>query len=191
MALFEDMLNRHLEAFATMRGLGPDLARAAGLAVEALASGGKLMICGNGGSAGDCQHFASEITGRYSTNRRPLAALALTTDSSALTLIANDFSFAEIFSRQVEALGRRGDVLVAVSTSGNSENILRALEVASRLGIASIGLLGKGGGQAAGLATVPLVVPSDANSVIQEAHVFLEHALCAHIEDGLRAVGFI
>jgi D-sedoheptulose 7-phosphate isomerase len=152
---------------------------------EALRSGGKLMFCGNGGSAADSQHLAAELTGRFVNDRRPLAAIALSTDGSALTCIANDYAFEQVFERQVRGLGRAGDVLVAISTSGNSANVLRAAQAARELGLSVVGLLGRDGGQLKPLCDVAVVVPSDTTARIQEAHIFIGHALCALVEQTL------
>jgi D-sedoheptulose 7-phosphate isomerase len=143
------------------------------------------MFCGNGGSAADSQHLAAEFTGRFVRDRRPLAAIALSTDTSALTSIANDYAFEEIFERQVDALGRPGDCLVGISTSGNSGNVLRAFAAARRHGMTTIGLLGRDGGRLAPLSDVRIVVPSITTARIQEAHIFIGHNLCALVERGL------
>lgn len=147
-----------------------------------LASGGKLLFCGNGGSAADSQHLASELTGRFIKDRRPLAGIALTTDSSALTCIGNDYSFDDVFARQVTALSRTGDGLIAISTSGNSRNIVRAVEAARDAGVFTLGLLGQGGGRLAALCDQSIVVPHDVTARIQEAHLLIGHALCGLIE---------
>src|SRR5262245_25616048 len=165
--------------------MAPEVARAAQRLSEALRHGGKAMFCGNGGSAADSQHLASEFTGRFVADRRPLAALALSTDSSALTCIANDYAFDQVFARQVRGLGRAGDVLVAISTSGRSANVLRAVEAAREAGIAVVGLLGRDGGPLKPLCDVAVVVPSDITARIQEAHIFIGHVLCATVEASL------
>lgn len=157
------------------------------LLAQSLANGGTLFWCGNGGSASDSQHLSAELVGRFKKNRRPLRSVALTTDTSALTCIANDFSYDDIFSRQIEALGRAGDVLVGISTSGESENVLRAFRSAKELGLKTIALLGKGGGQAKDLVDTALVVPSDTTARIQESHILIGHILCELIE---RELGF-
>lgn len=162
--------------------LADRLAVAARLVAEALRRGNKVMFCGNGGSAADSQHLAAELVGRYRRNRPGLAALALTVDTSALTAIGNDFGFEEVFSRQVEALGRPGDVLVAISTSGRSPNVLRAVEAARALGLKTVGLTGGDGGPLAGLVDVALVVPSEDTARIQECHITLGHILCDLVE---------
>jgi len=182
---FAQHLTQHRELFARLDAMGPDVGRAAECLNDALRSGGKLMFCGNGGSAADSQHLASEFTGRFVNDRRPLAALALSTDSSALTCIANDYAFDQVFERQLRALGRKGDVLVAISTSGRSSNVLRAVQAAREGGIAVVGLLGRDGGTLKPLCDVALVVPSDTTARIQEAHIFIGHTLCAMVESAL------
>lgn len=178
-------LQEHLQLFQGLSSLSTEIERAAELISDALKSGRKLMLCGNGGSAADSQHIAAEMTGRFSKDRRPLAAVALSTDTSALTCIANDFSFDEIFWRQVVALGARGDCLLAISTSGNSRNVIRAAEAARAAEIHVIGLLGKGGGPLRDLCEVSIVVPSQTTARIQEAHIFIGHSLCALVEQAL------
>ena len=151
-----------------------------------LSSGGTIFWCGNGGSAADSQHLAAELVGRFKKNRRALRSIALTTDSSVLTCVANDYSYDDVFARQIEALGRPGDVLVGISTSGNSENVLRALRVAKEMALTTIALLGKDGGAAKGLADQALLIPSDSTARIQEAHILIGHILCALIEQELQ-----
>lgn len=153
---------------------------------ESLANGATLFWCGNGGSAADSQHIAAELVGRFKKNRRALRSIALTTDSSVLTCIANDYSYDDIFSRQIEALGKPEDVLVGISTSGNSENVLRAFKVAKEMGLSTVALLGKDGGAANGLADQTLIIPSDSTARIQEAHILIGHILCELIEQELQ-----
>lgn len=153
--------------------------------IAALTDGHKLMFCGNGGSASDSQHMAAEFTGRFVKDRRPLAALALTTDTSALTSIANDYSFDEVFSRQVVALGKPGDCLIAISTSGNSKNVIRAAQAARAADVRTIGFLGRDGGNLLSLCDVAIVVPSTTTARIQEAHNFIGHTLCGLVEQAL------
>jgi len=156
---------------------------AARLIAESLAQGGKLMLCGNGGSAADCQHIAAELVGRMDGRQRPaLPALALTTDTSALTALANDFGYETVFRRQVEALGQPGDVLVAISTSGRSDNVLHAVAAARSLGVSSVALTGEGGGPLAGLADIGVRVPSSDTQRIQEAHIAIGHVICYLVE---------
>jgi D-sedoheptulose 7-phosphate isomerase len=183
--LFDQYLSEHRELFARLDPLRIDVAVAAERLTRALLHGGKLMFCGNGGSAADSQHLASEFTGRFIDDRRPLAAIALSTDSSALTCIANDYAFEQVFERQLRALGCSGDALVAISTSGNSANVLRAVQAARELGVEVIGLLGRDGGRLKAHCDVALVVPSDTTARIQEAHIFIGHTLCAMVEQAL------
>jgi D-sedoheptulose 7-phosphate isomerase len=178
-------LEEHQELFSRLESVAPAVDAAAGLIVAALAGGRKLMFCGNGGSAADSQHLASEFTGRFIKDRRPLAALALTTDSSALTCIANDYSFDDVFYRQVVGLGREGDCLIAISTSGNSRNVIRAADAARDGGMRTVGLLGRDGGKLRALCDVPIVVPSISTARIQEAHSFIGHTLCGLVEQAL------
>jgi D-sedoheptulose 7-phosphate isomerase len=178
-------LEEHRELFSKLESVEPAVDAAAVLIVEALAGGRKLMFCGNGGSAADSQHLASEFTGRFINDRRPLAAMALTTDSSALTCIANDYSFDDVFYRQVLGLGREGDCLIAISTSGNSRNVVRAAEAARDGGMRTVGLLGRDGGKLRALCDVPIVVPSTSTARIQEAHSFIGHTLCGLVEHAL------
>ncbi len=153
--------------------------------IESIRNGGKLMICGNGGSAADAQHMAAEFVNRFLKERKPLPAIALTTDTSNITSIANDYSFDEIFSKQVEALGRKGDVLIGISTSGNSNNVLKALMKARELGLRTIGLLGRGGGKIKAHCDVVMIVGSTSTPRIQEVHEFVIHTVCKMVEDEL------
>ena len=185
MSIFSQNLLEHNDLFARLAGLDRSVAQAGTAIAQSLQYGGKVMFCGNGGSAADSQHLAAEFTGRFIKDRRPLAALALSTDSSALTCIANDYSFDEVFSRQVAALGRTGDCLVGISTSGNSSNVLRALEVGREIGVVTIGLLGRDGGAIKALCDVAIVVPSQTTARIQEAHIIIGHTLCEIVESEL------
>ena len=158
--------------------------KAARTIARSLATGGKLMLCGNGGSAADAQHLAGEFINQLAKQfpRPPMAALALTTDSSCLTAVSNDFGFEQVFERQVLALGRPGDTLLAISTSGQSENVIRAVKSAAELRIGTIGLLGGSGGRLSSLVDIAVVVPSDDVQRIQEAHLTIEHILCDLVE---------
>ena len=159
------------------------IARAAEMIAGVFLSSGKLLLCGNGGSAADCQHMAAEFVGRFSKNldRRALPAIALTTDTSFLTAFGNDSGFEGIFERQVEALGSPGDVLIAISTSGNSPNVIRAVEAAKKRCISTIALTGNGG-RLSTMADIPIAVPSADTQYIQEAHLAVEHTLCELVE---------
>ena len=152
---------------------------------KSLKKGGTIFWCGNGGSAADSQHIAAEFVGRFKKNRKPLRSIALTTDTSILTCVSNDYSFEEVFSRQIDALGRKGDVLVAISTSGNSRNVKRAIIQAQKMGLKTIGLLGKSGGTCKNYVDVPLIIPSNNTARIQEIHILIEHLLCEIMEHKL------
>ena len=157
--------------------------------VASLRAGGKVLLCGNGGSAADAQHFAAELVNRFQRERAPWAALALTTDSSVLTSIANDYDYAEVFSKQVRALGRPGDVLVAISTSGNAPNVVRAAEEARAAGLKVVAMTGRDGGALAPLADILLCIRASRTTArIQEGHGFLVHAICERVEDDLAAL---
>ena len=165
---------------------------AATLIFAAIQQGGKILSCGNGGSAGDAQHFSSEMLNRFEQERRGLPAIALTTDTSTLTSIANDYSYERVFSRQVEALGRNGDVLLAISTSGNSTNVNRAIEAAHACGMQVIALSGKAGGsmkEALQAGDVELRVPADSTARIQETHLLLIHCICDLVDQMLLTQG--
>jgi D-sedoheptulose 7-phosphate isomerase len=165
--------------------LGECLCKALDHCISAYREGRKILIAGNGGSAADAQHFAGELLSRFYFDRPPLAAVALTTDSSVLTAIANDYGYEHVISRQVQALGVAGDIFIAISTSGNSPNILNALAQAKTQGLTTIGLSGHSGGKMKDLCDICLCVPSDCTPRIQECHLVLEHALCACIEEAL------
>ncbi len=182
-ALLRSELANHV-AIASAAGdvLAEPFARLVDLALGCLRSNGKLIIFGNGGSAADAQHWASELTVRFRASRRALPALALTTDSSALTAIGNDFGFDQVFARQLEALARPGDCVIGISTSGKSPNVIAALEMARTIGCRTAALSGLGGGGLAGIVEVALLVPSLDTARIQEIHAVLGHAFCAAIE---------
>jgi D-sedoheptulose 7-phosphate isomerase len=171
-----------LDAMAADMTLCDATAKAAELCVTALRAGGKVLICGNGGSAADAQHWAGELVSRFHYDRPGLAAVALTTDSSILTAIGNDYGYERVFARQIEAIGATGDVLFALSTSGNSPNVLAALEAARAKGISTVGFTGQGGGKMAALCDLCIRVPSSSTPRIQEGHEVLGHAICGMIE---------
>jgi D-sedoheptulose 7-phosphate isomerase len=184
-----DLVTEHFRSSAQVKlGLAETSAELIVLAAkrmaEALQAGRKILLCGNGGSAADCQHVAAELVNSLSKEfQRPaLAAIALTTDSSILSSYANDHTFDGVFARQVEALGMSGDVLIAISTSGNSENIIRAVLAGQRKQMVSIGLLGRGGGKLKDLVDIAIIVPSDSTHHIQESHIAIEHILCDLVE---------
>jgi D-sedoheptulose 7-phosphate isomerase len=172
----------HQQAFDSLQTQRESLLLIADLLLRCVRRGGKILVCGNGGSAAEAQHFTTEFIGRYRSNRRSLPAFALTADGSAVTCIGNDFGWENVFARQVEGLARPGDLLFVLSTSGNSPNVLRALERARTLGIESVAFLGKDGGAARPLADHALVVASTDTGAIQEAHLIAIHFLCEGVE---------
>ena len=182
---FVSNLQEHQLLFHNLSALELVVNQAGALISKAFVSGNKLMLCGNGGSAADSQHIAAEMTGRFIKDRKPLPAIALTTDTSTLTCIANDYSFEHVFARQVSALGRPGDVLLAISTSGNSENVIKAMQAAKDLSIKTVALTGRDGGRIKSLADFSIVVPSLTTARIQEAHIFIGHIICGLIEKDL------
>ncbi|MCM2272154.1 MAG: D-sedoheptulose 7-phosphate isomerase [candidate division Zixibacteria bacterium] len=182
--IIQQSLDSHAEV---LRAVGSQLidriAEAGEILIAALERGNKILLCGNGGSAADAQHIAAELTGRFlKTNRRPLPAIALTTDTSALTAVGNDFGFDHIFSRQLQALGSQGDILVAISTSGNSANVLAAVTAAAALGLNTLALTGGNGGKLKEVADIALVMPSSHTPHIQEMHILIAHILCDLID---------
>ena len=183
-----DIVRRHLRELTELAEnvadvLGPDVEALALKVSEVLNMGGKLFFCGNGGSAADAQHLAAEYLIRFQKNRRPLPALALTTDTSVLTAGANDFGFETVFSRQLEALGARGDLLFLHSTSGESENLIRAVEAARPMGIQTVAFLAKGGGRLASLVDWAFVIPTRSTARAQEMHLTLGHIICELVEN--------
>ena len=161
------------------------LAEVSSICINTFKKDGKLLIAGNGGSAADAQHFAGELVSRFLFDRPALSAIALTTDSSILTAIGNDYGYEDVFARQIQAHGRSGDVFIAISTSGNSANILKAIQTAKAIGLVVIGLTGRSGGKMKDMCDVCLCAPSDSTPRIQECHLFFEHTLCACIEESL------
>jgi phosphoheptose isomerase len=182
MSIFEKATREAFETLQSLPPLQPTLERAAEIVGSTLARGGKLLVCGNGGSAADGADFATEFACRFLTDRQPYPALNLSGCGSLLTATGNDYGFDEIFARQVRAFGKSGDVLVTLTTSGNSPNILAALNTAKAQGLHTIALLGRDGGRARGLAEVELLVPSHITARTQEAHKFLLHVLCEIVE---------
>jgi D-sedoheptulose 7-phosphate isomerase len=173
---------------ATEAALADAFAGVLAACTASLRTGGKLLFLGNGGSAADAQHLATELTVRYKCDRAPIAAIALTTDTSTLTAAGNDFGFDEIFARQVAALGRRDDVLIAISTSGRSPNVLAALRQARAIGMTTVGFSGRSGGDMMSLLDHALLVPAETTARIQEMHILLGHLLCGAIETELGLV---
>jgi D-sedoheptulose 7-phosphate isomerase len=175
-------INEHNECIKSLVNLSSKVDKMGSLILTTLRNENKVMICGNGGSAADAQHFSSELLGRFVADRQPLAALALTTDTSALTCIGNDYEFNDVFARQVTALGKAGDILFLISTSGNSENLIKAAKAARKLGIQVISLLGNNGGQLLSYSDVSAVVEAKVTARIQEAHILIIHTLCSIID---------
>jgi phosphoheptose isomerase len=186
MAVFLHALDSAVATLNALRPLQPALEQAALLVQNCLLQGGKLLVCGNGGSAADAADFATEFACRFVSDRNPFPALNLTACGSLTTAIGNDYGFEQLFARQVRGFGKPGDILVGLTTSGNSPNILAAFSEAHAAGLQSIALLGRDGGRARGLATLELVVPSQTTARIQEAHKFLLHTLCEVVEPGLQ-----
>lgn len=181
-SVFFRAITDHLEIVKAITAQQELLERIARAMADALASGNKILWCGNGGSAGDSQHLAAEIVGRFRRERKGLASIALTTDTSILTAVANDYGYDAVFSRQVEALGQPGDLLVGISTSGNSRNVVAALEAARAQRVKTVGFTGEGGGKMALLSDYLFAVPSRDTARIQEAHILAGHMLCDWIE---------
>jgi len=180
----ERSLTQHSAVLADVsRFSTPSIVACAEILIKTLRKGGKILVCGNGGSAADSQHIAAEFVGRFESDRQALPAIALTTDTSALTAIANDYGFTRIFARQVEALGREGDCLIAISTSGESENVINAVMAARRLGCTVIGMTGSKGKKLASLCDASLMVPSDRTARIQEVHITVAHIWCEMLDE--------
>jgi D-sedoheptulose 7-phosphate isomerase len=180
---FLSVLTQHQAVLEQLTKNSGEIEAAGLLLIDTLRQGGKILLCGNGGSAADCQHIAAEFVVRYEKKRQALAAIALTTDTSILTASANDFDFASVFSRQVEALGNANDCLIAISTSGRSGNVIAAVKAATSKGLTVIGLTGSEGGELSRLAPLTVKVPSDVTARIQEAHILIGHWWCAVVED--------
>ena len=187
--LWQSNFTDHLDvAQATRAELFEPFERLLSLSIKAIQGGGKLLFFGNGGSAADAQHLATELSVRYVDDRPPIAAIALTTDGSALTAIGNDMGFEALFARQIEALGRAGDVAIGISTSGRSRNVIRGLEQARAQGLVAAAFSGRDGGDLVGLAEPLLIVPATVTARIQEMHITLGHILCDGLERGLGLV---
>jgi D-sedoheptulose 7-phosphate isomerase len=179
---FDECLHETLRTFESLSAIRPQIDRAGEMILRALKSGHKLLLCGNGGSAAEAQHFSTELVGRYFKTRQSLPAVALTADGTLLTCIGNDFGYDDVFARQIEGLSQPGDLVVVFTSSGNSENILRALKAAQRLQLESIAFLGRGGGKTKGLATCELIIPGTSGRTAQESHLFLLHYFCELID---------
>ena len=184
---FEASLAETVRTFQALTTIRPAIDRAGKMMLTTLQRGGKLLICGNGGSAAEAAHFATELVGRYAKTRRSLPAIALSSDGSLLSCIGNDFGYDQVFARQVSGLAQSGDLLVVLTSSGNSSNIIAALHEAKRIGIESVSFLGRGGGKASGLATCDLIMPGNSGAAAQEAHLFLIHHFCELIDEAFPA----
>lgn len=181
--LIAQRISDHVDVLGKTMDYIDVIAEAAERCKTALKSGGKVLFCGNGGSAADSQHLAAEFIGRFQKERRSLAAVALTVDTSALTAIANDYGYDEVFARQVEGLGRSGDVLIGISTSGNSANVVKAVEMARDIGMHTIAFTGEGGGKLKDLCDLTFAVPSRVTARVQEMHIMAGHILCELVEE--------
>lgn len=177
----DDEISAHFKAF---EGLDKtSISKSASLLGTIFKQGGKVLICGNGGSAGDSQHFSAELVGRFKTERKALPAIALSTDTSTLTAVGNDYGFERVFARQVEALGKAGDALVAISTSGNSQNVLEAIKAARKKSMAVVSLSGHKGGKMAELSDINVNIKSSDTARIQELHIFVIHCICGMLDE--------
>lgn len=180
----QTLLADHIQVITRLMEQQPEIEQLARLCRTAIHEGGKILFMGNGGSAADAQHLAAEFVGRFEKERRGLPAIALTTDTSLLTAVGNDYGFDMIFSRQIEALARPGDVVVGISTSGNSPNVVKALAIAKEMGAVTVGLTGAKGGKMDGLCDLCIKVPSEKTARIQEAHILIGHIVCALVDEG-------
>ncbi|MGN0948159.1 MAG: SIS domain-containing protein [Megasphaera sp.] len=185
MSLVEERMKEHAAVLEATAALIPDIEKAGALFKGALASGHKILFCGNGGSAADSQHLAAEIVGRFQKERRAFPAVALTVDTSILTAVGNDYGFDTVFRRQVQALGDAGDILVAISTSGNSRNVLEAIDEAHEKGLKVIGMTAYGGGKMKDACDICLAVPAKVTARAQEMHIMIGHILCEIAEKDL------
>lgn len=181
--VLQELLEHQRTLEKVIETLGADIETGAKMVTETLQKGGKVLIAGNGGSAADAQHIAAELTGRFVKDRIGLPGIALTVDTSAMTAIANDYGYGYVFARQVEALGREGDLFIGISTSGNSEGILNAFKAAEKMGCRTLGLSGRDGGKMNGLCELNIVVPSDVTARIQEMHILIGHIFCKAVDD--------
>ena len=187
-SIIHNELNEHLKITNdTINSVSDLVEKAAITCIHSLKKGNKILLCGNGGSAADAQHIAAEIVGRYKTERKALSAIALTTDSSILTAVGNDFGFQYLFERQVEALAKHGDILIGISTGGSSKNVINALHSAKKIGCKLIGLSGKDGGDFNSICDVNIVIPSSNTPRIQEMHILVGHIVCQLIDEAFNS----
>ena len=183
MSKLKNYINQHIQVVQSLKNIEKEIFDVGTLLGDCVSNGNKILLIGNGGSAADAQHIAAELVVRYKDDRRALPAIALTTDSSILTAAGNDIGYQNIFSRQIEALGNKGDCLIAISTSGNSKNIINAVKISKKLGITSIGLTGNSGGDYANECDRLICVDSEVTARIQECHIFIGHYWCERIEE--------
>ena len=181
--IIQTQFENHQKTISDSISLSETIEEIASLAIKTLKNNHKIFLFGNGGSAADAQHIAAELTGRFQTERKGLAAIALTTDTSAITSIANDYNFANIYARQIEALANENDLLIGISTSGNSENIVKAIEKGKEMKCQTVGFSGKNGGKLKALCDLNLIIPSDITAHIQETHILIGHTICCLIDD--------
>ncbi len=183
----KDEFDSHLKTINKMiKGSYDDIELVANQVVQTIKNNNKILLIGNGGSAADAQHIAAELTGRYKTNREPLCGIALTTDTSAITAIANDFGYDMVFARQLQAVAKKGDMLIAISTSGNSKNIINAIIEAKKIGCSCIGFSGNDGGDMNRFCDINIVVPSSNTPRIQEMHILIGHTICQVVDDNFK-----
>ena len=182
---FGDIVESHNKMLEALKDIEHEIMSACDAAVKCIKSGGKILFCGNGGSAADAQHLAAEFIGRFMIDRAPIPAFALTTDSSILTCVSNDYSFDDVFSRQVSALCNKNDLLVGISTSGNSKNVVEAVKSAKKNGAITIGMLGKDGGALMDLVDFPICIAHPETARIQEGHIMIGHFMCEIIESSV------
>ena len=182
-SIIQQEFNEHIKvSLETIKSIEKSIEIAAKICIKSLKNGNKILLLGNGGSAADAQHIAAELVGRYKNERKGLSAIALTTDSSSITAIANDYGYLSVFERQVDALANKGDVLIGISTGGSSTNVISGLKIAKDIGCKNIGLSGKGGGDFNSLCDVNIIVPSEDTPRIQEMHIVIGHTIC-HLID--------
>ena len=189
--IIKQHLAEHISVASQIESLEAHIKSIAQTLIQTLKDHKTIFWCGNGGSASDSQHLAGELIGRFVGDRKPLKSIALNADSAVMTCIVNDYGYEHIFSRQVEGLGTKGDVLIGITTSGNSQNVLNAYKTANEIGMKTVGLLGKGGGKAASLVQQSIIVPSNTTARIQEMHILIGHILCDLIEEGLNLKAWV
>jgi D-sedoheptulose 7-phosphate isomerase len=178
----EAAISRTVKTLESLSGIKPSIDAAAELILGTLKAGGKILVCGNGGSAAEASHFATELVGRFDLDRRSLPAIALSADGALVTCIGNDYGFEQVFARQIAGLAKPGDLVVVITSSGKSPNVIAALKEAKRLGLKSVAFLGRGGGPAKGLATCDLIIPGESGPDAQESHLFLVHYFCGLVD---------